>query len=348
MTSWSLRKPFFSLDDVWAYDLSYGNLGNRPRYFLTSSDYIRPQANFTEVFARVRKLIADKDSHVWRLGGGFKFQTVAVHPENDLEVRNTWGDLGLTYDLTETPPENRKVNGPFLFVEKRRRAYFQATFIDQMGRLEDHPRGHEVRGTLGWSGPAFDGDVKGPFFELLQTWRNRHGGFFYQGRLDFTGLVDEGDARDLRLVGNFNTTTHLGRGLRLATGLAAAYGQRLDSYNPFVLGLERGLRSAGFREFTGDRLLRANLELRWYHEKPVLSLLIFGAAVFYDVGTTWYEDQADFAWDEVRDAAGIGLRFALNRGTFNLPVRADLAWTAFGSPTGADPPVFSLGTGHAF
>ena len=160
-------------------------------------------------------------------------------------------------------------------------------------------------------------------------------------------MVENGHGRNLRFLADYGIDWTIRPGWRLAADAVGRWGERLDSHTAFLMGSDSGLRSAGFQEFSGDRYLRSNVELRWTHERGVWDLLIPGLAAFADFGSIWYDRDESFRWDAVHGALGFGFRLATATSTVGWPVRIDLAWPV-GAPTGAGSPVLSIGTGQAF
>jgi hemolysin activation/secretion protein len=133
----------------------------------------------------------------------------------------------------------------------------------------------------------------------------------------------------------------------LAWGVTAGIASSIDRSQVYHLGLDSGLRAARYRELSGDRLLRGNAELRLTKTSGLLRLVTPGVVVFSDFGSAWFEDDADFRWDQVRGAYGVGLRLGLTRAAADVPIRIDFAWPML-YPTEQPSPVISIGTGQIF
>ena len=133
----------------------------------------------------------------------------------------------------------------------------------------------------------------------------------------------------------------------LAGSLLGETGSHIDRHRIYTLGIDSGLRSALPAEYPGDRLVRANVELRWVYPPGVIGLLTPGITVFADFGSAWFASERDLTLGAIRGALGIGFRFGMNRAALNAPVRVDFAWPVFYS-TQRSAPVISIGVGQVF
>jgi hemolysin activation/secretion protein len=191
---------------------------------------------------------------------------------------------------------------------------------------------------------ATDGGVQ---MRSSHDWTGMSGNSVHVVRADFDALFTREGAKDLVLTGTVANYLALSPSLRLALGMTGATSTRLDRDSPFFLGLATGLRAARFREFAGDRLVRANAELRWVYAPGILDLVTPGLACFLDAGSAWFEADKDFRLETVRGAIGFGLRFGFNRGSEEAPIRLDLGWPLF-YDNGRGGAVLSIGTGQVF
>ena len=156
-----------------------------------------------------------------------------------------------------------------------------------------------------------------------------------------------GGAENARNWIQWSSYRFLGPGWSAGVSALGGGGSELDRDEVFTLGLESGLRAARFRELAGDRILRANAELRWVYTPGFLDLVTPGITGFFDAGTAWFEEDRDFLWQEVRGAVGVGLRIGFNRAANEVPIRVDLGWPVL-YPSDEDGPVLSVGTGQVF
>ena len=111
---------------------------------------------------------------------------------------------------------------------------------------------------------------------------------------------------------------------------------RSEDTSQLLLGLERGLRGFGPRQFDGTRRLRINIEARptLYHH----AWYTLAAAFFIDSGTAWSPTKSR---SELAHTPGAGLRIGFPK-FYNTPLlRGDIAIGSSGMQ-------FSVGIGQYF
>ncbi len=342
-----LGRPWTSIDAASSYDLRWTHSKQRPRYSIDQIHYLRPRLDDDTFFAGFLGRIGLSKHDVFRLGPKLWWERLRFHQEDSLAVSTTHQISSRTVDFPPDAPENREMLALGVSLEWKTRDYETLHYVDLMGRAEDLAMGHETAVGAGWATGSLVGDVDAVYLELDHRYNSHHGRLLHRLVWTGSGLIEDGRGRNLRTVLDYRTQVEIQSSLRLVTGLRGGWGERLDAQRPFTMGSESGLRSAGYREFTGDRLVRANIELRWVKQQALLNLVIPGMVAFADFGNTWFERESDFRWDGIHGAVGFGLRIAAQMSTFGYPVRLDVAWPV-AKGTGASSPVFTVGTGHAF
>lgn len=346
-TSWSLAHPFFRIGADWGFSTSYSHSGQRPRFYLTGTQYVRPHSDQTRYHIDLRRRVLSEDDAVWHVGMGLSLQRQGYNPEAGLEVNDADGALPAAFDFGPDLREQREVNSLEWIVARRSSQFIRERFLYQMGRIEDLALGHDGELSLGWASPALGSTRHGMTYALSDQWTAARGRSIFRSRLSISGLHEFDASIDVRNVAELDLYVRAPRGWTLAAGVVGGLGSQLDRDAPFTLGIDSGLRSARFREFAGDRILRGNLEARWVYRRGVLDLATPGVVVFGDVGTAWFEDETDVSLRRLRGAVGFGLRVGLNRSAINEPIRLDVAWPLLYS-TDRQAPVLSVGMGHVF
>ncbi len=346
-SAWSIARPFFRVTSEWSLEAAYFNGGSRPRYYINGDQYIRPQGSFNSarVFLNHRARITG--GAVWRVGGGVQISDQRFNTEAGLSVLDAEGDTETEVDLGAGVDENRDLRIPFVHVSRASRRFTEQRYLFSMGRIEDLPVGLETSLELGWATRAAGGSQSGLWFDARQRWiADRNTTLLVVGG-GSRGLLGSDKVTDLRASGFASLYQSLHERMRLVVGVLGATADAIDRDQVFTLGLESGLRAARFREFAGDRLVRANVELRWIYTPGILDLATPGFALFGDFGHAWFEAEDDLRISSVRGAVGFGFRFGFNRGSEEAPIRIDLAWPVL-YDNGRDGAVLSIGTGQVF
>jgi hypothetical protein len=346
-TSWALAHPFFRIGADWGFFTGYAHGGQRPRFYLTGTQYVRPHGDQTSYHVDLRRRVLTEKDAVWHVGLGLSLHRQRFNPEEDLVVSDAGGELPVTVDFGGDLREQREVNALELIFARRSSRFTRERFLYQMGRTEDLPLGHDGELKLGWASPALGSTRHGVTYSLTDQWTATQGRFIFRSLLGVSGLHEIDASVDVRNVAELDAYLRAARGWTFAVGAVGGLGSQLDRHAPFSLGIDSGLRSAQFREFAGDRILRGNVEARWVYRRGLLGLITPGLTAFGDVGTAWFEDETDVSLSKFRGAVGFGFRIGINRSAANEPIRVDFAWPVLYS-TDRQSPVLSVGMGHVF
>ncbi len=345
---WSLARPFFELTDRHQFSSRYFHGGIAPRYYLSRGRYLRPHLDYTELEVLAQSRFAVHAEAVWRWGIGFALRHQRFESLRTLEILDPSGPTGETGSLPLDPEENRRWHTPLLSLERQTRKYVQTRYLFEMGRVEDIPIGSDFELRLGWTTRALWSSESGLYFKASEQFFASHGGgSFDRVEISAGGLLRGDDVSDARVQAQLAIYRPLGSSTVAAASVLGAMGAELERHRVFILGLESGLRAARFRELTGDRLLRGNMELRWVHRPGWWGFVTPGLAAFGDVGTAWFESERDLSSGDLRGAIGVGMRLGFNRAANEVPIRVDLAWPLL-YPSEQGSPVLSIGTGHVF
>ena len=108
--------------------------------------------------------------------------------------------------------------------------------------------------------------------------------------------------------------------------VAFGYGIDLDSDQVFGLGYTNGMRGYDYYAFTGNKLLRFNVEDRIFIKKqPFGKILALGLLLFWDAGYVWQDGKA-MDLSELRYDVGLGLRLAFPFATAGNIVKFNLGF----------------------
>jgi len=344
---WHLDRPFFGLDSPWGWTGSYLHGGAAPRYYLGSPYYVRPHADFNRARFELQRKVGRWGEGVVRVGLGLRIQDQRFNPLAQAVVFDAAGPTPFTIGLDGRYPENRRVRGPIVSLVRAPMSYQHRRFLDQMGRQEDVATGQDLRVSVGWVARPLDSSFSGAWFQGRDRWSIASTRTVARLDARIEGLLGAGENPNVKASLQARLNYDWLPALKLAGSLLGQTGSNIDRHQIYTLGIDNGLRSARAREYPGDRLLRANLELRWIYRKGLVDLVTPGITAFADFGTAWFEDETDFRFENVRGAIGIGLRLGMNRSALNAPLRVDFAWPILYS-TDRSAPVISIGTGHVF
>lgn len=348
--SWgaSIGRPYQSLTDERSWSLNVSSREFSPRFYIDDSEWVRPDGRFNNVSVGAGWKIGATPRYVWNTSVGFLLESQDLDSEQSLEVETPSGTLEERVTFPDEPKENHSWRTVYVGISQRTRRYDELRFVRGMGKVEDVPIGVNTALSLGWTTRALGSTTSGLFVSGNVNWSVRGGeSWLHTLNASMQGLINEGGGRDLRFVTSVRGLHTVRNGVIFATGMRFGAISQADRHQVLSLGLESGLRAARFREFNGDRLLRANVELRFVYTPGVWDIIVPGITLFGDTGASWFEDGRDFRPEILRGAYGIGFRMGFLRSADELPFRLDLAWPAL-YDTDRSAPVVSIGMGQVF
>jgi hypothetical protein len=347
-SAWSLQRPFESVIAAAAGGAGYYHAGSRPRYYLSGSRYVRPHSDVTQFGVQYLHRVRLSKNYSLRAGVGLRRDNRRFTSERNLIAYEATGSTAQRFAFPVDASEERDVQVVSLILESAPRHYLKRRFIYAMGSVEDIPRGHRLSLEMGLATKAFGATESGMTLSMQHGWTHTQRAGLVTAQTAVGGLWPSGSSViDLRAGAVVAAYYPLISDFSLALGVRSDTGSNLDRQGVYTLGIDNGLRAARFREFAGDRLLRANAELRWVYRRGVAGLLTPGLVGFFDAGHAWFEDERDLIWEDIRGAVGIGLRLGFARSSQTLPVRVDLGWPVLydNERPGA---ILSIGTGQVF
>lgn len=360
-----LSRPFYALDDPAAVESRVWDTRFRKRFYLSNAGPagIEP-AREASLYAGIpfrdrglelgaqRRLSAEGRGRIWRLGAGARVQERRFSPDAEAGELSDGRIVPLDW-LTEPGRPYAREQGtdvfPYLWLRTVSRSWVKAQYLIQYGGLEDVELGWDVDIRVGPAG----GSVGSTTAESRARWRlETRAQRWLPAGPGYALLLGEGEA-DLGSPAVRNHRWDLVAGWMTAQGrddapwltrvfIEAGRGAGLSGARPFLLGVERGLRTLAVDGMAGDRLLRANLEVGRATALRPLGLFRLGVAAFGGAGSAWWADEARTARD-LRREVGVGLRFGPVRAANAETARLDVAWPLDGG--GAE---FIAATGGLF
>ncbi len=211
--------------------------------------------------------------------------------------------------------------------------------ILQIQRTEDINLGWRVNTSIGYSADALGGD--------LNRWilKGSASKFFIDSNLNIwqwdanlSSNYAEGRIENGLLQSNVNFYSHQDSWHRFYFGLKTTLAKNLYKENQLTLGGDTGLRGYPIRYQTGNRMILATIEERFYFNQELWHLFNVGAAIFVDSGRAWFDNRDNGSLDAgILTNAGIGLRLSSTRAGHNRVIHIDLA-----KPIGAEGDVSGL------
>lgn len=297
-------KPFHKSDTPWSWGLWGGLEEETRRLFEGGGEVSRFLRNSDEIGIYASRSLGER-YRKWRFTVGYDYQLKTYY-----EIEGT--TLPLAEDeLTHTTS---------LTISRERHSFTVERWINKFGRKEDITLGNDSALIISRCGFPVNKGVKRWELDIYhdQKWRlsDRH---YLFAELGFTTKFE----RDT--IFSFQTRWYriLSR-MTLALNIEGKFSNDLDVSRQFALGGDSGLRGYPAREFTGDKLLLANLEDRIFPDIEVFTLAIGGVA-FVDAGHVWDRDES-IDLSELNASAGFGLRLGVTRAPTAPISRIDVGW----------------------
>ncbi len=329
-----LERPFYATDTKWSAratnDWQQQVLSEHENNVLVSRFQQTKQTN--EVFGGIK------------LGGG----------------RDVVNRLGLRYKRIVTDYERNSQTAPgrdvpggenlqtiFLDYMGQRSAFIEATHLEKMTRVEDINLGPILALSPGFSPHALTGSGNKPEAEAsfekrtMSKQKMLFQRYSYSGRNPFENGENQRYGIQLK---HYNRASDFHT---MVINTRADWGDKLDPDNEVKLGGDNGLRAFPVDSIIGNKGWVLNLEDRMFLIDELWNLVSLGAAVFYDTGYVWAENEP-IALSKLKSDIGAGLRFGLTHSSNEVIIRLDLSYR----PQRINPDdakfVVTFGTGQAF
>ena len=298
-----LDRPYFSLEDEWAFSIRAGAFSRHVPLFEDSEEVRRLRHRGQWGALELGRAIRHRASSAVRFHVAYRTQEERV------------GSDGRDFGIVEVGIRS---------VEHR---FTRITHVNRFERTEDFNLGAQSYATVGLSTPAFGGDNGRVFFVAAGHSR---GVAFRPDHLLIAevGIVarhEPGQWRNaLAEAGVYYLRKHATRHA-LVGQVGFRGGHNLDPEIQLLLGAESGLRGYPVRQFAGTRSLLLSAEERWFIADDVGQLVSLGAAAFVDSGFAWPEGQR-LSLGDLKTAVGVGLLVGRNRLSTRNGVRFDVSY----------------------
>ena len=308
LSYFNLSKPFFSLDTLSAWSLTYFDQERINPIYQTGSivDEIgQKRKYFSSNFGKLTKR-SSNDLHRFALG----FTSDENHFFNSSN-----------YSASELP-ENRKYDYPWLNYEYFKENYIQRVNFNSMDREEDISLGHHFKAQIGRSfnnsATVFDVTYnKG----LYNTTKNLFlFNSYFKGNYQQSDFIDSYIGAELKWF-HFQSprkTLYASLNLQKAKNMFAEKRQ--------YLGGETGLRGYPFRYLQGENKFVFTLEQRYFYKWYPLKTFQFGSAIFVDSGAAWDSGETSNPLTNV----GFGIRLVPTRTSSGKVIHMDFAFPVNG------------------
>ncbi len=316
----SLGRPYFSLDDAWAFLFNAATFSRTDPLFQDGVEV-----------DRLRHRGQGGDIEFGRAIRRRPTSAVRFHAAYRLRQERIAGD-GRDFGIVEVGLQS---------VEHR---FSKLTHVNRFERTEDFNLGARSYGAVGLSTSALGGGANRVLFATAghsRTLALRPDHFVAAG-VDVAGRSEQGEWLNVGTEVWLRYLLKSSRRRALVGRAEFSHGHNLDPEVQVLLGAESGLRGYPVRQFVGTRSLLLSVEHRWFLADEIAQLLSLGVAGFIDSGFAWTEDEA-VDLSDLKTAIGASLLVGSNRLTTRGGVRFDIGY-GLNPVVGADRWVLSAGS----
>jgi hypothetical protein len=308
----SLSRPFYALDSRWSANVGASNedssisrysLGKRIERFNMAEKQLEFGGGISSGL---------HDGWTLRYLGGFRYDARSFTPRMD--------------EPNAALPDDRTVAYPWVGIEVIEDNYLSTRNLDQIGRTEDVYLGRSARLEAGFASTAF-GSTRDAFIlnGELQAGADLHEERYLINTLSWHGRLEDGQLTNAVLDANSRFYLRQSERSVLFASVTAALTSRLDPETQLLLGGDNGLRGYPLRYQAGTTHALVTLEERFYSSWQPLKLFNVGAAVFFDAGRAWGQDEHAAAPEGWLKDVGVGLRLGSARSGLGNVLHIDLA-----------------------
>lgn len=309
----ALDRPFYSLDTRWSAgtllsdatsSISRYSLGKRVERFDMQERQLEVGGGFSNGL---------RDGWSLRYLGGFRYDDRSFLQRADEPLVSI--------------PEDRTFAYPWVGMELVEDEYVSTRNLDQIGRTEDLYLGSSARIEAGLAASAFGSTrdavmLRGAF----QSGADLGGEQYLINALNMGGRLEGGEIANGLL--ELSTRYYRRQSTRSVFfgSLTGSLASNLDPDEQLLLGGDNGLRGYPLRYQAGTASALLTLEERFYTNWQPLKLFNVGAAVFFDAGRTWGQDEFAAPPQGWLTDIGVGLRLGSARSGLGNVLHIDLAF----------------------
>ena len=308
----ALARPFYALDSRWGANVGASDEDSAiSRYSLGKRlERYNMQERQFEFGGGISSGL--HDGWTVRYLGGFRYDA------REFAIRPNEPGVAL--------PDDRTVAYPWVGVEVIEDNYLSTRNLDQIGRTEDVYLGRSARLEAGFASTAF-GSTRDAFIinGELQAGRDLDRGRYLIHTLGWHGRLEEGSLADGVLDASSRLYLRQSERSVFFASVTASLTSNLDPEKQLLLGGDNGLRGYPLRYQAGKTNALLTLEERFYSNWQPLKLFNVGAAVFFDAGRAWGQDEYAAAPSGVLKDVGVGLRLGSARSGLGNVLHIDLA-----------------------
>jgi outer membrane protein assembly factor BamA len=310
-----LERPFYSFDTRWAsgvrvmFDERVEPLYDEGFKF---QEFTHEQ-EFGEVYLGFSPGLSDTGTHRWRVGYTY-----------DHQMFGPFGGL----DSDSLIPESRELSFVWFGYEFIEDGFVTERGLDRLQATEDLNLGTQFHWRLGYSSTALGADRSRMVADSAWTtgWRPSPRQLLLTTARGSTRWKDETENMQIGA-----TVEYYARNFWENVFYVGFRGDLVDDAdleNQLLIGGETGLRGYPIRLQSGDRRWLATVEQRFFSNREFFHVLHFGAAVFFDIGRSWYNNPPPglkVEKDTLRDV-GLGLRIGSSRSSKAAMIHLDVAF----------------------
>ncbi len=323
-----VAKPVYKLADRWDISAAFERVDVTRRLYSSGIEHFRFHQKQRSRSIMVSRVFGTDNRAIPRLG--FQY-------EKDVYDSISSSPLNSTY-----LPDNEIQAGPGAAFRFARLDFDTVRYLDEPGNTEDIQLTWSAEVSAYFSAEDFGGSFDASFWNLQFSSLRRISKKTYLGVREIYSYRLYAGRKD-RILNNAEAVLYFKpRPLHtLALRGLSVFAWRQKSDYQMLLGGASGLRGYPDKYFDGSRLLLFNAEYRFFAPIKILTV-IPGAALFFDAGNVWDNDQA-IDLSKLWRNFGIGLRFGLTRSSTAKIIRIDLARGIDERST-----YISFGTGNVF
>ena len=318
----NLWKPFYALD-----------ARRTARLTILDEERIDPQFERGERVSELGHKIEFYEAY-WGLSAGLREGSAHRWTFGFTFDRDRFFAVAGTASTTEIPPE-RSFSRPWVDYEWIEDRFVEIKDLENISRTEDINLGTRVRARLGWAstGLGATDDLAVVSFSASRGFRpGKRMLLFNNSALGARTGSDQLDSLGASTRFRYywrNWGKHL-----FFAELQADLVDNLDPERQLLIGGDSGLRGYPLRFEEGNRRLLFSVEQRFFTGWELFKLANVGAAVFFDAGQAWFNNQRGGPEDlGVLKDVGFGLRLSPSRSSGKSIVHFDVAFPLDGDDT---------------